>query len=150
MKKFFVLLTTLLLLGCGDRVTDAEDNTDDLLVGLWDSVHNDSTVCHKRLRLNSDRTFWWFADGKISAGSFGRGEDGLNFEYTDQPWEIMKFEVTDRELRIERMGVTSLYVRVPIAANHSPCTGGGKKPNQQPTRDPEGTVPWGNDYTRDQ
>ena len=144
MKKFFVLLTTLLLLGCGDRVTDAKDNTDDLLVGLWDSVHNDATVCHKRLRLNSDRTFWWFEDGKISAGTYGRSPDGLNFEFTDQAWEIMKFEVTDRELQIRRLDRTYLYVRVPMAVNHSPCP---SRKSTQPTRDPEGTVPWGDDHS---
>ncbi len=132
MKKIFVLLTSLLLMGCGDRVTDAKDNTDGLLVGLWDSVTNESTVCHKRLRLNSDRTFWWYVDGEISAGTYGRGEDGINFEYTDQPWEIMKFEVTDRELRIHRLGVVYLYVKVPMAANHSPCPSDGKK---KPTKE---------------
>lgn len=147
MKKYFILLS-LLLLGCGDRITDPKDNTDDLLVGLWDSVHNDVTVCHKRLRLNSDRTFWWFADDKISAGTYGRGEDGLNFEFTDQPWEIMKFEVTDRELKIRRLDETSLYVRVPMAANQSPCLGGNKPYRRQTTRDPDGTIP--NIYTRDQ
>lgn len=130
MKKLLILLSAFLFLGCGDRIVDAKDNTDDLLVGLWDSVLNDSTSCHKRLRLNSDKTFWWYVEGDLAVGNYGRNSDGLNFEYSDRPWEVMKFEVTDRELRIDRMGQISLYVKVPLTANQSPCPSDNKKPDQ--------------------
>lgn len=129
MKIFIALLTSLMLLGCGDHVTDAKDNTDGLLVGLWDSIQNNKTVCHNRLRLNSDKTFWWFSGGQgdLGVGTYGRSADGLNFEFTDQPWEIMKFTVTDRELTLSRMGDAFLFTRVPLSATYSPCPG-NKKP----------------------
>jgi len=134
---FFLALT---FLGCGDRITDADDNTDALLVGLWDSITNNQAECHERLRLNSDKTFWWYFSNQISKGTYGINPDGLDFEFTDRAWQIMNFSVTDRELRISRLNESLLFIRVPKGAD-SPCPGEKKprpgkpkKPDQNPIR----------------
>jgi len=117
MKRLLVLGLLLLLGGCGQRVTDAPDNTDALLLGMWDSISNDANNCHERLRLNKDKTFWWFeGSSPISVGTYGRDDDRLNFMFTNKTWEVVKFEVTDRELFLTRTGTTKSYTRVPLAA----------------------------------
>jgi hypothetical protein len=126
MKKLMFAGVFLLLLGCGNRVSDPVDNTNDLLLGMWDSISNDASVCHERLRINSDRTFWWFDNRVTSAGTYGRDDDRLNFMYTNKPWEMVKFVVNDRELYLTRTGLTRMYTRVPITANSSPCPTEGK------------------------
>lgn len=117
MKKVLLIGLLLLLGGCGDRVTDADDNTDKLLLGLWDSVSNNSTVCHERLRLNTDKTFWWYeGNGTTTLGTYGRDDSRLNFMFTNKTWEVIKFQVTDRELLLTRTGSSQVYTRVPLAA----------------------------------
>jgi hypothetical protein len=120
-KLIWASLIPLFLWGCGERVVDADDRTNDQLLGMWDSVSNSPTVCHERLRINNDKTFWWF-DGKTTgAGTYGREEDRLDFMFTTKAWETVRFVVTDRELYLTRTGRTSLYTRVPVTANNSPC-----------------------------
>ena len=127
MKRLILsFLVSLLLWGCGDRVVDPADNTDALLLGMWDSVSNDATVCHERLRLNADKTFWWFDNKVVAAGTFGRDEERLNFMYTNKSWEMIKFQVNERELYLTRTGLTRMYTRVPLTANSSPCPAEGK------------------------
>jgi hypothetical protein len=125
MKRLcFVFLFSLLLWGCGDKVTDPEDTTDAQLLGMWDSVSNSATVCHERLRLNPDKTFWWFDSKSTTVGTYGRNKEEppqLNFMFTTQAWELIRFQVTDRELYLTRTGMTRVYTRVPLTANSSPC-----------------------------
>ena len=117
MRKVLLIGLFLLLGGCGVRVTDAEDNTDKLLLGLWDSVSNNATTCHERLRLNTDKTFWWYEGDKVTTlGTYGRDDDRLNFMFTNKTWEVVKFTVTDRELLLTRTGSSQVYTRVPLAA----------------------------------
>lgn len=127
MKKSLIgLIFILLCWSCGERVVDPEDNTDSLLLGMWDSVSNNTTSCHERLRLNSDKTFWWFDKGATYAGTYGRNDKELNMMYTNKPWEMIQFQVTDRQLYLTRTGATRMYTRVPLTANSSPCPAEGK------------------------
>ena len=125
MKRLcFVFLFSLLLWGCGDKVKDPEDTTDAQLLGMWDSVSNSATVCHERLRLNPDKTFWWFDNKSTTVGTYGRSGSEppqLNFMFTTQAWELIRFQVTDRELYLTRTGTTRVYTRVPLTVNSSPC-----------------------------
>lgn len=121
MKKVLIGLLLLFCWGCGDRVTDANDNTDSLLLGMWDSVSNNASICHERVRLNTDKTFWWYDGNAVSAGTYGRDDNRLNFMFTNKTWEVVKFQVTDRELFLTRTGITKVYTRVPIASMNSPC-----------------------------
>jgi hypothetical protein len=117
MRVFLVVgLMLLNLTGCGNRVSDPDDNTEQLLMGMWDSVTNNPTVCHERIRLNSDKTFWWFKDNAISTGTYAREGDQpnsgrLNFMFTNKAWELVKFTVSDRDLYIERVGTTRVYAK---------------------------------------
>jgi len=116
MKKFLLVGIMVTLFGCGERVSDPPDNTDQLLIGMWDSVTNKSTVCHERIRLNSDKTFWWFKDNVISSGTYAyESNSRLNFQFTDKAWELVKFTVSDRELYVERVGTTKVYAKVPVS-----------------------------------
>jgi hypothetical protein len=124
MKRLsFVFLFSLFLGGCGDRVVDPDDTTDAQLLGMWDSVSNSATVCHERLRLNPDKTFWWFDNKNTTVGTYGRSqsEPQVNFMFTTQAWEVIRFQVTDRELYLTRTGTTRVYTRVPLTSNSSPC-----------------------------
>jgi hypothetical protein len=123
MRKFLLTGFLLLSMGCGKTIKDPDDNTDALLLGMWDSVSNTTSVCHERLKLNSDKTFWWFAELATSAGTYGRETDKLNFMFTNRAWEVVQFSVTDRQLFLTRVGVKKVYTRVPlaIAAANSPC-----------------------------
>jgi len=125
MKRLvFVFLFSLLLGSCGDVVKDPDDTTDSQLLGMWDSVSNNATVCRERLRLNPDKTFWWFDNKNTAVGTFGRDQSELphlNFMFTSQAWEVIRFQVTDRELYLTRTGTTRVYTRVPLNANSSPC-----------------------------
>jgi len=128
MKKLLVIF--ILLVGCGDRVTDASDNTDSLIIGMWDSVSNTTAVCHERLKLNTDNTFWWFDTNVISSGTYSRNKDRLDFMFTNKAWENVRFSITDRELYISRVGVSKVYTKVPLSTyNVSPCPSDGKKLN---------------------
>lgn len=114
MKNFCLTLFSLLLLyGCGERIRDAADNTDSLLIGTWDSISNTSAVCQERIRINPDKTFWWFQDDSLYIGTYGRESNQLNFKFTNQAWEMLKFQVTDRDLYLERRGRTKVYTKVP-------------------------------------
>lgn len=120
MKK--MLLTCALLFtmfGCGDHVTDPEDTTRQRLIGMWDSITNTPDACHERIRFNSDGTFWWFKNNVISTGTWARGAGSevtrLNFMFSAQAWEMVKFAVSDRDLYIERLGTTKVYVKVPVS-----------------------------------
>jgi len=120
MKKLLLICALALsLFACGNRITDAEDNTRTLLIGMWDSVINTPDACHERIRLNNDGTFWWYKEGKIATGNWARGsgrdENRLNFMFTAQAWEMVKFTVSDRDLYVERLGTTKLFVRVPVS-----------------------------------
>lgn len=119
MKNFLLASLLMVLFGCGDKVSDPPDNTDQILIGMWDSVTNSKTVCHERIRLNSDKTFWWFKDKVISSGSYARVQEGdasrLNFMFTDKASEIVKYTVSERDLYIERVGTTKVYARVPVS-----------------------------------
>lgn len=122
MKKLILVCFLFpLLWGCGNQITEPPDNTMPLLLGMWDSVSNNANVCHERLRLNTDLTFWWFENNVISSGTYGRDYDRLNFMYTNKTWEMVQFSVTDRELYLNRVGTTNMYTRVPVTANSSPC-----------------------------
>ena len=136
--KSLIFFLALVLSGCGDRITDAEDNTDALLAGLWDSITNDAWTCHDRLRLNSDKTFWWYSEGALSSGTYGRASEGLNFEFTDAAWEIIQFDVTDRELVLFRLNQRLRFTRVPMRSGISPCPGKPrpKNPEQNPEQNP--------------
>jgi hypothetical protein len=117
MKKIMVLAGLMLALAsCGDRVSDPKDNTDQVLIGMWDSVSNSPSACQERLRLNSDKTFWWYKDRVMSTGTYGQegahGTGRLNFMFSNKAWEVMKYTVSDRDLYVERMGVTRVYARV--------------------------------------
>jgi len=121
MKKL-LLVSFLFLGGCGDKVTDAPDNTDSLLLGMWDSVSNTPSVCHERIKLNTDNTFWWFDTNVISSGTYGRDKDRINFMFTSKAWENIKFSITDRELYMSRVGTSKVYTKVPLSTlNISPC-----------------------------
>jgi len=129
MKKVLTSFLILFCFSCGNKVTDAPDNTDSLLLGLWDSVANTSTVCHERLKLNADNTFWWFDAKVVSSGTYGRDKDQVNFMFTTKAWENIKFSVTDRELYLSRVGISKVYTRVPLStANISPCPSEGVPP----------------------
>lgn len=124
MKKFLFMGLLLALVGCGERVSDPPDNTDQLLIGMWDSVSNSPAVCHERIRLNSDKTFWWYKDTAISSGTYERTGDAtntgrLNFMFTDKAWELVKFTVSDRELYIERVGVSRVYAKAAASLSNN-------------------------------
>lgn len=122
MRNLLLLMVSLVMFGCGNKVTDPTDNTDQLLLGMWDSVSNTPSVCHERLKLNSDNTFWWFDSTVISSGTYGRDKDRLNFMFTTKAWENVQFSVTDRELNMTRVGTSRVYTRIPLStANLSPC-----------------------------
>jgi len=114
-KICLTFFSFLLLCSCGERIRDAADTTESLLVGTWDSVSNTKSVCHERIRFNSDKTFWWFQDNFISYGTYGRESNQLNFKFTNQAWEMVKFQVTDRDLYLERRGETTVYSKVPTS-----------------------------------
>lgn len=123
MKKIVLIGFLFLFVGCGKTVKDPDDNTEALLQGMWDSVSNSAEVCHERLRINSDRTFWWFEETVTNIGTYGREGDKLNFMFTNKAWEIVQFSVTDRQLFLVRVGKKKVYTRIPIAIanNSSPC-----------------------------
>jgi len=125
-KLLWISLVPLFLGGCGERVVDPADQTNEQLIGMWDSVSNNATVCRERLRINTDKTFWWFDSKTTGAGTYGRDEDRLDFMFTNKAWETIRFVVTDRELYLTRTGRTSVYTRVPVTANNSPCPTEGK------------------------
>ena len=119
MKNFLLMGLLIALFGCGEKVSDPPDNTDQLLIGMWDSMTNSPTVCHERIRLNSDKTFWWFKDNVISSGNYARVQDNgatrLNFMFTDKAWELVKFTVSERDLYVERVGTTRAYAKAPVS-----------------------------------
>jgi len=119
MKKFLLAGILVALFGCGEKVSDPPDNTDQLLIGMWDSVTNSPTICHERIRLNSDKTFWWFKDNVISSGTYAQTQESgttrLNFMFTDKAWELVKFTVSERDLYVERVGTTRVYAKVPVS-----------------------------------
>jgi hypothetical protein len=90
---------------------------------MWDSVSNNTDVCHERLRINSDKTFWWFEETVTNVGTYGREGDKLNFMFTNKAWELVQFSVTDRQLFLVRVGKKKVYTRIPIsvARSSSPC-----------------------------
>lgn len=118
----FCVLFPLFFWGCGDKVVDPADTTDSQLVGLWDSVSNNATVCHERIKLNADGTFAWFNGKDTLAGSYARNEPHqLNFMFTTQGSELVRYQLTERELFLTRTGATRVYIKVPANTTTSPC-----------------------------
>lgn len=116
-REILVGFLFVLLCSCGERVRDAADNTDSLLVGTWDSILNSDEECQERIRMNLDKTFWWFQDSTVSSGTYGRDATTINFKFTSKPWEMVKFKVTGRDLYLERRGQAKTYTKVPTSVS---------------------------------
>ena len=120
MKKILCTLSLLFFMGCGDNVKDAKNNDESLLVGTWDLVSNTSDKCYERLTINSDKTFWWY-NTTMSAGTWERNDNTLNFQYTGRPWEIVRFYVDARELSMVKVGIFKTFIHVPVKGYVSSC-----------------------------
>lgn len=121
MKKILCVLGLIFIMGCGDNVKDAKNKDDSLLIGTWDLVTNTATKCYERLTLNSDKTFWWYDAALMTAGTWERNENTLNFQYTGRPWEIVKYYVDTRELSMVKVGIFKTFVHVPVNGYVSSC-----------------------------
>ena len=85
MKRYlFVLFISFLFFGCGYEVVDAPDNTNQLLLGRWDSISNTPFLCHERIKFNPDNTFWWYESKTINFGTYERDKDRLDFMFTNK------------------------------------------------------------------
>lgn len=143
----FLLVLSFLLASCGvHEIRDKYDDTNDrLLVGVWDVVDANlkPDVCRDRLKLDADKTFAWF-DGRISwLGTYGLLKDQIDFRFTKKPMELIRFLVTDRELRLYRYGSEGVsYTRVPVSEvdQTSDCVlkqDPSQKPDQKPNPEPK-------------
>ena len=138
----FLLALSFLLASCGvHEIRDKYDDTyDRLLVGVWDVVdaNREPTACRDRLKLDSDKTFAWF-DGRImSLGTYGLLNNSIDFRFTKKPMELIRFLVTDRELRLYRYSsVAIVYTRVPTSEAETTLDCVLKQtPEQNPTPKP--------------
>ena len=118
MKTILFFITGLFLLaGCGDNVKDEKDNSEQRLVGVWESAGNTQTKCYERLAINADGTFSWYANPSLGGGTWEKTDGTINFKYTGKPWEVVKFTVDNRELALAKLGVLKIYYRVPTNYN---------------------------------
>lgn len=124
--KFRGLLLGLVLLGlasCGTRtIRDPGDNIGPL-VGVWDSMGGNPAMCHERLTLNEDNTFWWFDKSGDFSGTYVLSEDQVTFLFAGgKPGEIVQIKVDAQLLEIFRAGVQTRYTKVPRNyADKVPC-----------------------------
>lgn len=136
--KRVLFLVSLFLAGCGMRDSKPKDVTDQMLVGVWDSMGGDPEVCRERFIFGSDGSFTHYSSEGNQYGSYARNGDNIDLTYAQKNAEHAPFSLeSGRRLSVFTQGDLKYFVRVPDSyASSKPCPEGNGGTSPTPPTNP--------------